>query len=219
MSYLVNDVFPAGIVLPYAGATAPAGWLLCDGTSYIRANYLRLFNAISTAHGSNANNTFNVPDYRGRFLRGTDNMGSGAAGRDPNTGTRTAANAGGNTGNAIGSVQVNATAVNGLSSTNSTTTGGRHEHIITINDGSVPGYPLYNIGGGSGSGYFQRSGFGEAPNAQSGGNTARFTKAEQFTTSMPGVSIDSAHSHGISVASSDAETRPLNAYVNYIIKI
>jgi hypothetical protein len=29
-----GDVMPAGVVLPFAGATLPQGWLLCDGTIY-----------------------------------------------------------------------------------------------------------------------------------------------------------------------------------------
>lgn len=47
------------------------------------------------------NPNFNLPDYRGRFLRGLD----GTAGNDPDKLTRTAMNFGGNTGNNVGSVQ------------------------------------------------------------------------------------------------------------------
>ena len=103
--------FPAGMVMAFAGSTPPPGWLPCDGSLLSRTTYAVLFAVIGTGWGSgDGSTTFHLPDLRGRFLRGVD----GAAGRDPNSGTRTAANAGGNTGNSVGSVQANATAVNGL---------------------------------------------------------------------------------------------------------
>ena len=109
MSYL--GFCPPGVIFPYAAATPPAGWLLCDGAAVSRTTYAALFAIIGGSWGTgNGSTTFHLPDFRGRFLRGVD----GAAGRDPNSGTRTAANSGGNTGNAVGSVQANATAVNGL---------------------------------------------------------------------------------------------------------
>lgn len=93
---------PAGTILPFGGATAPAGWLLCDGSAISRTTYSALFAAISTAWGYGDNSTtFNLPDMRGRFPRGRD---AGAA-RDPNAATRTAPATGGNTGDNVGSVQ------------------------------------------------------------------------------------------------------------------
>ena len=82
-------------------AGIPAGYLLCDGTSYPRATYPDLFAVISTVHGAVDNTHFNVPDYRGRFLRGVDN----AAGNDPDRSSRTAMATGGATGDAVGSIQ------------------------------------------------------------------------------------------------------------------
>jgi len=95
------SIIPAGTVVAFAGTTAPAGWLLCDGTSYLRATYATLFTAIGTAHGTADGTHFNVPDYRGRFLRGLD----GTAGNDPDKASRTVMNSGGNTGNTVGSIQ------------------------------------------------------------------------------------------------------------------
>ena len=82
-------------------AGIPGGYLLCDGTSYPRATYPDLFAVISTVHGAVDNTHFNVPDYRGKFLRGADT----AAGNDPDRATRTAAKTGGVVGDAVGSVQ------------------------------------------------------------------------------------------------------------------
>lgn len=71
MSYLVNDVFPAGIVLPYAGATAPDGWRFCNGDAISRTTFARLFAAISTTYGAgDTTTTFNLPNTQGVFLRG-----------------------------------------------------------------------------------------------------------------------------------------------------
>jgi hypothetical protein len=106
---LIGSVIPAGTIAPFGGGTVPEGWLLCDGSTVSRTTYSALFSAVGTVHGQgDGSSTFHLPDYRGRFLRGADNMGTGAAGRDPNAGTRTAANTGGATGSGVGSVQADA---------------------------------------------------------------------------------------------------------------
>jgi microcystin-dependent protein len=99
---------PIGAIMSFAGTGDPSGWLLCDGRAVSRATYAALYTAIGITHGQGDNSTtFNIPDYRGRFLRGTDNMGSaaGAASRDPDSASRTAMATGGNTGNNVGAVQ------------------------------------------------------------------------------------------------------------------
>lgn len=103
---LVGSVIPPGTIQSFGGGTVPDGWLLCDGSTANRSTYSALFDAIGTAHGSGDGvTTFHLPDLRGRFLRGADNMGTGAAGRDP--GGRTNANAGGNI-EGVGSVEADA---------------------------------------------------------------------------------------------------------------
>lgn len=103
------SILPAGTVLPFAGATAPDGWAICDGSTVSRTEYSELYMAIGDAWGNgDGSTTFHLPDLRGRFLRGVDNpsgIPGEEAGRDPDAGSRTAANAGGNSGNAVGSVQ------------------------------------------------------------------------------------------------------------------
>lgn len=95
---------PTGSILPFAGDSAPSGWLKCDGSSLSRTTYATLFAIIGTAHGTATTTSFNIPDLRGRVLRGVDS----GAGRDPDAATRTAAATGGNTGDTIGSVQLDA---------------------------------------------------------------------------------------------------------------
>ncbi|PBC09203.1 phage tail protein [Mesorhizobium sp. WSM3859] len=71
-----------GIVTPFAGATVPGGWLNCNGQAVSRTTYATLFAAIGTTWGAgDAVSTFNVPDFRGEFLRGLDQGRGVDAGR------------------------------------------------------------------------------------------------------------------------------------------
>jgi microcystin-dependent protein len=54
---------------------------MCDGRSLPTASYPDLFAALSYSYGGSGAN-FSLPDFRGRFARYNDNMGTGAAGRD-----------------------------------------------------------------------------------------------------------------------------------------
>jgi microcystin-dependent protein len=69
-----SDVFLnffAGIVVPYAGASAPDGFLICDGSAVSRSTYARLFAVISTTYGvGDGSTTFNLPDLRGTSVIG-----------------------------------------------------------------------------------------------------------------------------------------------------
>lgn len=63
----------AGTIQMYAGSTPPAGWLKCDGTSYLRTSYPTLFTALggtSSPWGLPDSTHFNVPDLRGRVPLG-----------------------------------------------------------------------------------------------------------------------------------------------------
>ena len=75
----VGDLgIPIGTILPYAGATAPTGFLLCDGSEQEIAKYRDLYNIIGTTYGSpfrgQSGLTFVLPDMRGRFALGKHNM-------------------------------------------------------------------------------------------------------------------------------------------------
>lgn len=79
---VAGGLAPTGVVLPFAGATAPAGWLLCSGQVVSRTTYAALFSAIGTAYGAGDGvTTFAVPDLRGRVPAGKDDMGGTAASR------------------------------------------------------------------------------------------------------------------------------------------
>ena len=73
---------PIGSILAYCGASAPSGWVLCDGSAISRTDYSTLFAVVSTSFGTgDGSTTFNVPDLRGRMLVGKDDMGGSAASR------------------------------------------------------------------------------------------------------------------------------------------
>ena len=158
---------PPGTVVAYMGATAPAGWLLCDGRQYSRnPPYDKLYAVMGNASGSADTNHFNVPDFRGRFLRGWDN----GIGRDVDRAARTAMAVGGNTGDAIGSIQTDAF----------------RNHTHTFSD-------TY-------TNFSQTSASGRE------GNTGATGTVEQADTTG-------------NSSTGGNETRPINANVNYIIKL
>ncbi len=76
---------PAGILAPFAGSTAPDGWLLCDGSAVSRTTYSSLFAVIAATYGAgDGSTTFTLPDLRGRMAVGLDNMGGTSADRVTN---------------------------------------------------------------------------------------------------------------------------------------
>ena len=78
----IDSVIPSGTLLPYAGSSAPTGFLLCYGQAISRSTYADLFSAISTTYGTgDGSSTFNVPDLRGRVVAGQDDMGGSSANR------------------------------------------------------------------------------------------------------------------------------------------
>jgi len=71
MNALVRVAVPAGTILAFAGIVAPNSYILCDGAAVSRTMYNELFDAIGTIYGAgDGATTFNLPDLRGRFLRG-----------------------------------------------------------------------------------------------------------------------------------------------------
>ena len=68
----IADGMPIGAVFPFYGTTPPAHTLACNGAAISRTAYAELFAVIGTTAGAgNGSTTFNVPDLRGMFIRGT----------------------------------------------------------------------------------------------------------------------------------------------------
>jgi microcystin-dependent protein len=190
-------ITPPGTVVAFAGPAGrvPSGWFLCDGRPLSRTQYANLFNAIGVFHGiGDGTTTFNIPDYRGRFLRGVDYT----AGRDPDKNSRTVVGAGtGVVANEVGSVQANATRLPNNSFT--TDSQGNHTH-----------------GNGNFNQLLEGAGtppFGSVtPTGFDNGGTNELDILNHATMLTAG-----AHTHTVT-GGGDNESRPVNAYINYIIK-
>jgi microcystin-dependent protein len=62
---------PVGSIMAYTVNASPTGWLVCDGSSVNKEAYSKLYEVIGNTFGGNAlDASFNLPDYRGAFLRG-----------------------------------------------------------------------------------------------------------------------------------------------------
>lgn len=188
----ISSLVPAGVILAFGGATAPTGWLLCEGDLVSRTTYADLFAAVSIAHGSgDGTTTFALPDYRGRFVRGRANSSA----NDPDRATRTAANTGGNTADAVGSLQ--------------TTQFSSHVHgfnVTSVTTNDPPATPSQIL--------FSQGNTGSASSSTAVVNAPSLTVRGYNNAGLAaGARIMSIQSNG------GNETRPLNAYVNYIIKI
>lgn len=123
---------PSGTIVPYGGAVPPPGWLLCDGAAVSSTDYPELSEALGTAWGEGTSDEddatdFNLPDLRGRFLRGVD----GGSGRDPEASTRASILPGGNEGDLVGSFQEDATAI---PNAGFSTSDYSHSHTTTIGE-------------------------------------------------------------------------------------
>lgn len=135
---------PAGQVAAFAMETAPTGWLECDGSAVNRTTYALLFAAIGEVYGvGDGSTTFNLPDFRGQFLRGWDH----GAGIDPDAATRTDAGDGSTTGDHVGTEQ---------DSQNKA-----HTHTVQNQTGAAYGQPTGQINDGA------------AQSGSSGGDEAR----------------------------------------------
>lgn len=77
-------IMPSGAVIPFAGSTAPQGYLLCDGREVSRTDYPYLFDAIGTTYGEgDGSTTFNLPNLQDKFVQGA---GTNAVGTEMNAG-------------------------------------------------------------------------------------------------------------------------------------
>ena len=149
--YVFQNAIPAGVMLDFAGGSAPTGFLLCDGSAVSRSTYSRLFGVIGTVWGGgNGSTTFNLPDFRRRVAVGSGGSGSGGLGANVgNVGgeeNHTLSNAemplhnhGGETGLTVTAVQEGS---HGYSSPNVTgileTQGREHLHSINWDGQSQP---------------------------------------------------------------------------------
>ncbi len=180
-----------GAIIAFGGTTAPDGWLLCDGAAVNRTAYSALFAVLGISWGGGDGiNTFNLPDLRGRFLRGSND----GTGRDPEAATRTASAAGGATGDKPGTLQAGSYA--------------SHAHGVTD-----PGH-----GHGLAGTPAALCAYSYNPNWAAGVNGGAFPGPGTSVASSGCVGIANAATNVAVQSSGGAETRPVNASVKFIIK-
>ena len=79
---------PIGSIIPFGGTVAPSGFFLCQGEALSRTEYADLFKAIGTSFGAgDGSTTFNIPDFRGEFLRGAGANSHSGQGNGSSVGT------------------------------------------------------------------------------------------------------------------------------------
>jgi len=95
---------PVGMIAPFGGTTAPAGWLLCNGAIIPKSDAFDLWQVIGhnfldptelQNRGFSPETFFALPDFRGRFPLGLDNMGGASANRVTDLGADILGNSGG----------------------------------------------------------------------------------------------------------------------------
>ena len=70
---ITGDTLPIGSITAYGKETAPANWLICDGSAVSRSVYADLFAVIGTKYGEgDGSTTFNLPNLKGRVPVGLD---------------------------------------------------------------------------------------------------------------------------------------------------
>ena len=132
-AFMADLAVPIGAILPYAGTTAPDGYLFCDGSEIERTKFGDLFDIIGVFYNGVAPligvNTFRLPDLRGRFALGKDNMDN--AGTIP-VSTGGYVDAGGGTAGRVADVQATVVAGSAGQSSVSLTLANLPEHSHTL---------------------------------------------------------------------------------------
>ena len=173
---------PTGAIMAWPVESAPSGFILCHGQAISRSTYSDLFSLIGVMYGAgDGSANFNLPDYRGQFLRGRAN---GSA-NDPDRSSRTD-RGDGNGGDNVGTKQDYGIL--------------QHSHGNNSNGTNNHGFNTNN----NNTGAFSKSG-------HSYGGT-RASSHEIITNSW-------GNNHAnVSGHVTDNEIRPINIYVNWIIK-
>lgn len=235
-----NLGIPSGVVFPFAGNSAPYGYLICDGRAVSRTEYASLFLMIGTSHGQgDGSTTFNLPDYRGNFLRGRVGIstvtGSGTAASNQatftnhginRTGFRVRLSSGTLSGLSVSTdyfaivVDSNTlafatTQANALAGTRVAITGVNSAVIVQWEDPDASSRIAPNVGGNSGSN------IGAVQEDQFKTHVHQYNKGVQIINAGTGdyYDNDGANSFVDTTATGGNETRPKNMSVNYIIKV
>jgi len=139
---LVSNIptVPIGAVMPYAGSSAPTGYLLCDGSEVQIGAYSSLFSIIGYTYRPavllTGKNTFALPDLRGRFPLGRDNMDNGTTVPDKNN-PNVLIDAGGGSANRVTDVTADTLGSGSGSETRTLSVSNLPDHKHTLSSGQA----------------------------------------------------------------------------------
>jgi hypothetical protein len=182
---------PTGSIVAYTMPTSPYGWLICDGSEISRDQYSQLFRVIGTTFGTGDEiYTFNLPDYRGAFLRGTGNNGN--ANRS---------------GPSLNQSQNDSLGAHNHTAQSSVTDPGHSHTQHTINDD-------FNNSGGNYPGFQPGSeNTLTTPSYAEYDSAGTVTWSDTINSSTTGITVSTTVD-----SSGNVETRPYNYGINWIIK-
>lgn len=192
---------PAGSVIPYAGASAPTGYLLCDGTAVSRTTYAALFAVIASTYGNgDGSTTFNLPDLRGRFPLGKAAAGTG--------------NTLGGTGGSLdhthtGPSHTHTVAAHTHTMGNHTHTSPAHSHTIPDHVHSVPGHYHFASANGGDINITSSGSHRHDLNAKEGGSNGSGANRPQGASSTTG--SNATYTTAVATNQSD-HTHPSSAF-------
>lgn len=197
---------PAGAIMPFAGSTAPAGWLLCRGQAVSRTTYAALFGVLGTVYGSgDGSTTFDLPNLQDRVAVGSSGakaLGSAGGAASVSTDSAGAHTHAGSSGSAGAHTHGGATGATTLTTTQIPS----HTHSIpAVIDAQLSSYPGLTRNSG------QNYGTGNTNSTGGGGSHNH------------GVSSDGVHTHAVTVGSNGAHTHTVATQspylaINFIIK-
>jgi microcystin-dependent protein len=210
-----------GAIKPWTKATAPAGYLLCDGAAVSRTTYAELFAIVSTTYGAgNGSTTFNVPQLQGKMPQGYDGSTYALAGTG-GANTVTVAMTNNQAVSATSTVTNNqAVTVTGAIDNTSLTTaqiashahGSANSNLGILQDNTQFGNPRTYFGGDGGYSVYR----GDTGNAGSGtGHNHSHTLSGTLTGT---VAVTTSGTLTGTVAASGTNSFSPFVVVNYIIK-
>jgi microcystin-dependent protein len=144
---------PTGTITPWSQASAPTGFLECDGAAVSRSTYAALFAVISTTYGvGDGSTTFNVPDLTDKVAVHKSNTKNFASTGGANTVTPTG-NVAGSTANAtLSTDQLASHSHTIVSPTTPTLCGAQLKQTQTFSNNCAPS-PVSTSNSGSGQGH------------------------------------------------------------------
>jgi len=208
-----DNLFPlVGTILPYAGSTAPDGWLLCNGDSFSSSTYPELYSLIGST---------TLPDLREKYLKGASNIAdtkqsSGNVGHTHNASYSASNSSNNNSADATHAHNIN---YNGVDAGNAA-----HSHLVTFVGAAAYGY-MTNAGnfvaGNQGNMVGTHYHYGSYGTYQYDNiSHSHAINAVSSNNSNPSHShVFSSSSSSAVIGSNTAETIiPPTIYLNYIVK-